>query len=94
MITYKVNKGFIVQKLGYKTVIFDGERSELYTFNSTSSYIFKSIKLGFSEKEIIEKLVRRYDIKEEQAKKDFNELVSDLQNKKIIALEKPKALNK
>ena len=34
MTNYRINKGFIVQKLGKKTVIFDGEKSELITFKS------------------------------------------------------------
>jgi hypothetical protein len=81
---YKINKGFIVQKLDDKTVIFDGDNSVLYTFNETASYIFKKLKTGQSEKEIITSLIKRYNIKEDRAKKDIKELIAELKKKKII----------
>jgi len=64
---YRINKGFIIQKLDDKTVIFDGEESVLYTFNETASEIFKLIKKGLKEKEIIEKIAKKYSIKKERA---------------------------
>jgi hypothetical protein len=41
---YRINKGFIIQKLDDKSTIFDGEKSILYTFNKTGSLIFEKIK--------------------------------------------------
>ena len=82
---YKINKGFIVQKLDDKTVIFDGEESVLYTFNETASFIFKKLKKGEEKKKIIEMVEKKYDITKEKAEKDFNELIADLKKKKIIA---------
>jgi len=81
---YRINKGFIVQKLDSKTVIFDGEESVLYTFNQTASEIFKLIKKGLEEKEIVEKIVKKYRVKGEKAEKDLNDLIFDLKKKKII----------
>ena len=49
---YKINKGFIVQKVGNKQTIFDGEESALYTFNKTGSLIFEKIKLGWEKEKI------------------------------------------
>lgn len=83
---YKINKGFIVQKLDDKMVIFDGEESVLYTFNETASFIFKKIKKGEEKEKIIEMVEKKYDIKKEKAQKDFNELISDLKKKKIISI--------
>lgn len=81
---YKLNKGFITQKLDEKTVIFDGSSSILYTFNKTASYIFEKIKKGWETEKIIDQIVKSYPVKREQAEKDFMELVSDLKKKKII----------
>lgn len=81
---YKINKGFIIQKLDGKTVIFDGEKSLLLTFNETASYIFSLIKKGKEGEEITALLVRKYGIKEKKAKKDVRELISQLQKMKII----------
>ena len=85
---YKINKGFIVQKLDDKTVIFDGEKSVLYTFNETASFIFRRLKLGRSIVEIVKTLMMKYKIGEIEAKKDIKELIRDLLAKKIIKQEK------
>lgn len=81
---YKINKGFIVQKLDDKTVIFDGEESVLYTFNETASLIFQKLKKGFDQEEILKKLIKKYGVKEEKARKDFEEMVKELIKKKIV----------
>jgi len=83
---YKINKGFIVQKLDDKTVIFDGEESVLYTFNQTASEIFKKLKKGDEEKKIIDNMVKKYGIKRKKAQKDFNELIAELKKKKILSV--------
>ena len=81
---YKIKKGFIVQKIGKKTVIFDGEQATLFTFNETASVIFKKIKLGWEVNQIIGFLIKKYKISEERAKKDVLELIADMKKKKII----------
>lgn len=81
---YKINKGLITQKLDDKTVIFDSEKSILFTFNETASYIFKNLKKGLSDEKIITKIVQRYSVSLEKAKKDLKTLLSDLKKKKII----------
>jgi hypothetical protein len=90
MKNYKISKGFIVQKLGAKTVIFDGEESVLYTFNETASFVFQKLKRGWEEEKIIKRLVKKYQIKEKRAEKDVNELICDLLKKKIISASKSK----
>lgn len=81
---YKLNKGFIVQKLDDKTVIFDGEESVLYTFNESASYIFQKIKSGWEKERIIASLIKKYGINEKKAQSDLNDLLNDLRKKKII----------
>ncbi len=81
---HQINKGFIVQKVGSKTTIFDGERSALYTFNETASYIFSKIKASLTEQQIVQALVKRYGIKTKIAKNDFKQLLSELKKKKIL----------
>lgn len=81
---YKINKGFIVQKLDDKTVIFDGEESILYTFNESSSYIFSKLKTGTKNADIINLMVKRYNITPSRANKDFQDFTAELLKKKII----------
>jgi len=85
---YRIQKGLIVQKIDKETVIFDGEESVLYTLNETASEIFKMIKKGLSEEEIVEKMVKKYSIKKERAEKDVKETINDLKKRKIIVSKK------
>lgn len=82
---YKINKGLVTQKINNKTIIFDAEKSILYTLNETAAFIFLNLKKGLSESEIIQAVVKKYQVKEEKIQKDFLELLSDLKKKKIIS---------
>lgn len=81
---YKVVKGLISQKMGDTLTIFDGERSVLYTLNETASFIFKKIKSGQNEQDIVRQLVKKYKIKPDKAKKDAKKFVEDLKKKGIV----------
>ena len=83
---YKVSKGFIVQKLDGKTTIFDGEKSMLYTFNETATFVFQKLKLGKSIEDINAIFIKKYGISKEKAEKDIKELLKDLLSKKIISI--------
>ena len=85
MSKYKINKGFIAQKLGKKTVIFDAEKSLLYTFNQTASFAFNKIKKNWSKNQIAESLAKKYKISIDKAIADVKDLVDDLISKKIIS---------
>ena len=82
---YKINKGYIVQKLDDKTAIFDGDESMLYTFNETATYIFQKLKSGWDKKKILETMQKRYKTKEKKLSSDFDDLIRDLKAKKIIS---------
>lgn len=81
---YKINKGFIMQKLDNKIIIFNDKKSILYTFNETASYMFDKIKKGWPEDKIIKKTLSAYQVKEKQISKDFNNLLKMLKRAKII----------
>ena len=91
---YSIRPDLIFQKLGDNTVIFDSEKSLLYKFNSTASAIFKKIKQGSSEDEIVKYLINKYNVKEKEALADFKTLIEDLKKKKIISFLKSKEKNK
>lgn len=84
--TFKINKGFIAQKLDGKTTIFDAEKSQLYTFNQTASFVFDKIKKGISKVDLIELMIKKYKITKIRAKKDYSDLEKELLAKKIIRL--------
>lgn len=85
---YKLNKGFIVQKLDQNVTIFDGEESVLYSFNETASFIFQRIKMGWEKKRILEAMVAKYNVESNQAQKDFNDFINNLLAKRVIVHKK------
>jgi len=80
----KINKGYITQKMGNKTTIFAGEESILYTLNETGSYIFQGVKLGWDKQEIARGLMEDFDVTKEDALKDIDSFIKNLQKKKVI----------
>jgi len=84
MAIYKINKNLIIQKLDDKTVMFDSDSSVLYTLNETANYIFSQIKKKVSKKEIVQKMMKRYQAKEKIIDKDVDGIIKDFIKKKII----------
>lgn len=83
--TYKINKGFVFQKIGNNITIFSGEESLLFSLNETASFIFKSIKNGYGEDKIVLGLVKKFDAPEKKAKTDLKSFINLLLKKKIIS---------
>ncbi len=81
---FKINKGFIIQKLEEKTVIFDGEKSTLYTFNATASFLFQKLKSGYNRNRIIALMVKKYGISDKKARNHLDTFLKNLFEKKII----------
>jgi hypothetical protein len=82
---YKVQKGYITQKIGNKITIFDGEESRLITLNETATYIFERLKRGLDEGKIIELLSKKYKIEPKRISKDFSDLISELKRLKVVS---------
>lgn len=85
MDNFRINKGFITQKIANKLTIFDSDTLILYTFNETASFIFNKIKLKCNQQKIIEDLAKKYHIDKIEAKKDITRLIKELKQKKIIS---------
>jgi len=83
---YQIQKGLIIQKIDKETVIFDAEESVLYTLNETASEIFRLLKKGLKEEEIVEKIVKKYDVRKERVEKDVREIIGKLEKRKILVL--------
>jgi len=81
---YQIQKGLIIQKIDKETVIFDAEESVLYTLNETASEIFRFLKKGLKEEEIVERMVKKYEVRKERVEKDIKKLLEELKKKKIV----------
>lgn len=82
---YKINKGFVSQILDGKMTILDGEKSVLYIFNETASFIFGEIKKKKDLKDIALKIAKTFNIGSKTAEADLKEFFDELIAKKIIS---------
>jgi hypothetical protein len=83
---YQIQKGLIIQKIDKETVVFDAEESVLYTLNETASEIFRLLKKGLKKEEIVERIVKKYDVRKERVEKDVREIIGKLEKRKILVL--------
>ena len=81
---YKINNGLIVQKMSDKITIFDGEKSQLLSFNETASFIFGLLKKDCSEEKIVELVEKKYKIGKKQAKSDLQSLLVEMKRLGVI----------
>ena len=82
---YQIRKDLIVQKLDNKTVVFDSDKSLLFTLNETASYIFRKLKGGADEKKLVFLFAKRYSVSVTQAEKDIRTCITDMEKKKILS---------
>lgn len=83
----KIQKGFITQRIGDKITIFDSENSLLLTLNSTATFIFDRLKKGLETKKIVAELASKFEVTEENAKKDIDEFIKTLISKGLAKKE-------
>lgn len=81
---FKINQGFITQKIDKKITIFFGEESVLYTLNETAAYIFQGLKLNWDKEKIQKGLVKKFGASIAEAREDLEEFTNLLLKKKII----------
>ena len=82
---YQIKKGLISQKMDEETVIFDGQKSLLFTLNETGAFIFQKIKAHWPKTKIISTLVDRYGISDDKANKDVVYFLTKLTKLKVIS---------
>ena len=58
--------------------IFDPETGNSYTVNKTGLFIIKLLKEGKSEEEIVKALSEKFDVSEEDARRDLVDFVEQL----------------
>lgn len=81
---YKINPKVAYREIKGEVFIVDTESSFLHKLNETASFIWKCIKKGLEEKEIVENLIDEFDVSYEEAKKDLVEFLELLKEKKLI----------
>lgn len=81
---WRIKKGFIVQEVPDGIVIFDAGESKLYTFNETAALIFQGLKEKKTLEHMVDTLTQEYNISQEKAKKEVENLIQSLESFQII----------
>ena len=81
---YKVTKNIILQQIDGSLMGFNPEKSFLYNFNETATFIFKKIKSGWKEDRIVGAITKKYEVPLLTAKKDVKTIIKELVKNKII----------
>lgn len=79
-----MKKNIIFQKIGKKIMIFDSEKSFLYSLNETASYIWKKLRLGWNKKQIIDSLSKKYEASRSEIEIDYDRIIKEMRKKKIM----------
>lgn len=58
--------------------IFDPETGNSYTVNKTGLFIIKLLKEGKTEEEIVKALTERFEVSEDEAKRDLIDFIEQL----------------
>lgn len=74
----------IAQKIQENEVIFDSEKSLVYTLNETATFIFNKVLLKKNEEEIAKSIVKEYSVDQPKAIKDISEAIDDMVKKRIL----------
>ncbi len=81
---YTLSKEYVWKEVGDKIVVLHLDSGHYYSLNTTGSFIWKSIMDGQSPQQIAMGLCDAFEIDEKTAKKDTDETIHDLLNRKFI----------
>lgn len=81
---YKINQSIVFQKLDNQLACFDTDESVIYTLNDTAEFVFRKLKSGWKEEEIITAMAKKYEVVLLTLKKDVKILIKDMIKNKII----------
>ncbi len=84
MTKYKINPKIAYRKIKDEIFVVDTENSYLHKLNETASFIWECIKKEMSDEEIIENLIREFDVEYFEAEKDLKEFLKTLKEKNLI----------
>lgn len=80
----KINKNYSIKYILDSNILIDIKSNYVVKLNKTSKDICDLINEGLDRKQIIDKLVYKYDVEEETITKDVNEFIDMMIEKGII----------
>ncbi len=67
-----------------EVVLIHPESSNYYSFNKVGSYIWMCLETPMSIEQLEKKLLQKYDVSEEQCKKEVDYFLNELIEKKLL----------
>jgi hypothetical protein len=83
----KPSDQIMFRELDDESVLLNLHDESYYTLNSSGTFIWKELQNHHSLTAVYQIFKNHYNLKDEQAKVDFNELLSDLVDKKFGKME-------
>lgn len=89
----RIKKDFVLRRIGTDFIIIGPDKgainmAKVYILNETFVWLWKKIvDRDFTSDEIIELLVNRYEVSEEQARMDVNELIDNFRKHDMLIVE-------
>jgi hypothetical protein len=81
----KINEKYIVRKINDNIILINKyEQNEIYKFYNTSKQLFMLVQETNNQEKIIQKYQSKYKINYEQAKKDVNNFIEELNKLGIL----------
>lgn len=82
---YRISKEIVVNFLSDSEVaIVQLQTKKIFTLNELGIFIWKLISDQLSEEEITEKIVQTFEVSKETAKRDLDQLLSQLKKEQIL----------
>jgi|YNPBryunderm2012_1023409.scaffolds.fasta_scaffold39747_1 hypothetical protein len=71
----KITKNLALSESGFA---FNGSTGDSFILNETATFILQKIKEGLSEKEILDLILKEYEVNSIQAEKDLHDFITQL----------------
>ena len=82
---YKLNEEKVLfTQLGDEGVIYDMEKNEYVSLNETFFSILKYVEEGLEIQAIVSRLCKEYEVGEEECRKEVEEAIGKLEERKFI----------
>ena len=76
----KISDAFVVVPIGDAVVDFSG----LINLNETGAFLFKMLQDGAEEKDLVNALLKEYDVDENTAKEDVKKFIDKLKDADLV----------
>lgn len=86
----RLKKGLVLRHIGKEYIIIDPDKgvvdmTKVYTLNEVAAWLWKQLDItDFTTDQMVELLIRRYDVERERAQKDVDALMDHLHEQGLI----------